>query len=217
VIDTAGNVCIKDSNVAAGLGQYLSTAPTLTNTQKNPLRLDVKGRLITTNEKRATYSVGIGSLALAAAATDFFCIQGSATKTIIVKKIEYYGAATNLENADIFTVKRSSANTGGTSTNLTVVPMDSTNAAPTATVTAYTANPTTGTLVGIADAEKMTFANNGTGANSQIYGRQADYGIEEDQGFVIRGTSEEVCLNLGGATVAGGVITISTEFREIVE
>ncbi len=89
------------------------------------------------------------NLAVASGATDFLTIVGSSTKKIEVLKITLGGLATALTVADIVLLKRSTANSGGTSTAPTAVPLDSNDIAASAAVKAYTANPATlGTLVG---------------------------------------------------------------------
>jgi len=95
-----------------------------------------------------TYSAAIGALVTAGAATDIFTITGSATKTIRITRIRIGGNSTTATWHIFLGIKRSTANTGGTSTVLTRVPHDSLNAAATATIRAYTANPTLGTTVG---------------------------------------------------------------------
>jgi hypothetical protein len=193
---------------------YNSTAPTFTNGQTGAIRVDVKGRQIITQEKRETYSAAISGLVPAAAATDLFCVQGSATKTIVLKKARLSGTSTGTTVTTILLVKRSTANTGGTATNPTVVPHDSANPAPTAVIAAYTANPTTGTLVG--NIRSFTYTMISPTANIVADIRELDFGIEEDQGIVLRGTTEEVCFNLAGASISSGLFNISVEIREIV-
>jgi hypothetical protein len=46
--------------------------------------------------------------------------------------------------------------------------------------------------------------------------RDLAWGIEEDQGIVLRGTTEEACFNGRGVTISGGAVDISVEWREIV-
>jgi hypothetical protein len=112
-------------------------------------------------------------------------------------------------------IKRSSANSGGTSTTVADVPHDSTNAAPTATVLAYTANPTVGTLVGM--VRSANYTSMATNSNTPTDIREFTFGIEEDQGIVLRGTSEVLSLNLGASAVNGLSAAISVEWREITE
>jgi|WetSurMetagenome_2_1015567.scaffolds.fasta_scaffold00674_21 hypothetical protein len=191
--------------------QYNAAKPTLTEGAIRPFRSDIKGRAITTVEKRDTYSAAISGLVLAAAATDISCLSGSATKDLVLKQVDFSGTATSNTAVDMLLIKRSSANTGGTSTALTDVPNDSANPAGTATVMAYTANPTVGTAVGTVEAIKFTMA----AATSQVYERTRHYGIEEDQGIVLHGVNESVCLNFNGQTISGAALSVTMEWREI--
>jgi hypothetical protein len=223
-VDVNGNLCTGGSmpgtvpGTAPGStsvvgGTYSTVAPTYTTGQAGPLRFDVKGRLIQTVEKRATYSAAIQGLVLAAAATDVFCVSGSASKTIIIKHIAFAGTATSSTVSDMLFLKRSTANTGGTSTSPAITPHDSTNAAGTATILAYTVNPTTGTLVGNFEAIKFTLPT----TTIQINERATTYGIEEDQGIILNNATESACLNFNGQTVAGASINVSVEWREVVQ
>lgn len=80
---------------------------------------------------------------------DVFTITGSASKTVTVLSA---GIATVQTTAGVNhwqLVKRSAANTGGTSVVVAAVPIDDSFAAATATVRQYTANPTAGPLSAI--------------------------------------------------------------------
>lgn len=80
---------------------------------------------------------------------DVFTISGSVSRTVQIVRmgITTIQTTAGLNRWDL--VKRSTANSGGTSALLTGVPTDKAFPAPTATVRQYTANPTTpGTLVG---------------------------------------------------------------------
>lgn len=79
---------------------------------------------------------------------DVFTITGSATNNILVLRmgITTFQTTAGLNGWRI--TKRSTANTGGTSSARTNISWVSTQPAPTATVLQYTANPTAGTLVG---------------------------------------------------------------------
>jgi hypothetical protein len=111
-------------------------------------------------------------------------------------------------------LKRSTVNSGGVSAAMTVVPHDSVNAAGTAALKVYTSNPTTGTLVGLIRTYLYTMVASSSNAVCDYV--EIDFGLEEDQGIVLRGTDEGLCLNLGGTTVTGSAVNISVEWREIV-
>jgi hypothetical protein len=146
-----------------------------------------------------TYSSGSISVALAALTTDFFTITGSGTQTIKITRIGVYLTGGGLTvNAQI--VKRSTANTLGTSSVLTNVPNDSNFAAATATVRTYTANPTLGTLVGIVRAKKVVtpLATSTTDTQGIVF----EFGEANGAPIVLRGTSQVLAVNLNGVTGA---------------
>jgi hypothetical protein len=198
------------ANILGGI--YYSTQPpfTLSDKQQAAFQVDMNGNLLTASGNRPTYSAGVLGMTLAATPTDIFCIQGSATKIVKVKRIDLSGlTSTALATVGMQVIKRSTANTGGTATNPTAVPHDSQNPAATATILAYTANPTTGTLVGVLDPFYIT-ASTATTQNNE---RQKLYGTEEMQAMRLRGTGEMLCLNGNGASFTG-TISIGVDWTE---
>lgn len=161
---------------------------------------------------RITYSASSNNVVLAALATDFFQIAGSATKTIRINYIEVTFFSATGVFTDVSLFKRSSANTGGTSASLTVVPHDSSSAAGSATALTYTANPTTGTLIGRVRAQKIDISNStNAGIQQVIWHFGGDSGAQE---IVLRGTAQCLTVNLGGVTVVGGQAAISIQWTE---
>lgn len=160
---------------------------------------------------KVTYSAATISFNLATLATDFFTITGSATKTVRVTEISVAFTGGGVVVA-VQLVKRSTANSGGTSTLLTNVPHDSNNAAATATVRSYTANPTLGTLVGVMRADKTdspltTSTTNPEGVFYKFFGGP-------QQPIVLRGTSQVLAFNLNGVTLSGGTAVCYVEWTE---
>lgn len=165
----------------------------------------------------ATYQVSTpasaNGAALAANTTDFWCITGSGSKTVFVTAILVTGqAASSAINARLNLVVRSTANTGGTSSTLTVGPLDSNNAAATATVLLYSVNPAgLGALVGVI---KSYVAVQQGAAVSIVPGPQ--FGFSESWGTVrgvqpitLRGTAQEACLNLNAVTsLTNAMVTV---------
>lgn len=189
---------------------YNSTVPVLTDGQQIAHQADTTGAKYINNESRkATYSAS-NSFTLAASATDIFAITGSASKTVRINRVQISGNATSAVNIPVTLVKRSTANTGGTTGAPSVVPHDSTNAAATATVVNYTANPTTGTPVGNLRSQLCNFVPGTGSATSMIQ----EFGTRNDQAVVLRGTSQVLAINLGGATVTGGGVSIDIEWTE---
>jgi hypothetical protein len=157
----------------------------------------------------ATYSAAF-NVAPAASATDVAVIGGSASKTINVTKVIIGGTQTTAGLVDVLLIKRSTADTGGTSAGATAVPYDSTDAAATATVLAYTANPTTGTTVG---AVRRAFVP--VDATTSIINPTTvfDFGAS-GKPIKLRGTAQQLAVNLNGVTVTGGSLDISFEWYE---
>jgi len=164
--------------------------------------------------QKATYSASITGLVTAASATDIFTLTGSATKTVRITRVEVNGQATTAVPVQVVLLKRSAANLTGTSTAPTAVPHDSTSAAATATVKAYTANPgTLGTLVGNLKAEYVYLSAPGTATTGpeKLF---LNFGDRPEQEYVIRGIAEVVAVNLNGATTTGAAFDVNITWTE---
>lgn len=161
---------------------------------------------------KATYSAAIISSTLPALATDFFTITGSATKTIrvLTTSVAFVGGGVVVSTQ---LVKRSTANTGGTSSTLAAVPHDSNNAAGTATVRSYTINPTVlGTLVGAIRADKTSSPL--VSSTTTPEGIEYYFGNRPGQTIVLRGTSQVLAWNFNGVTLSGGTFVGYIEWTE---
>lgn len=189
---------------------------TMANSLPVTLASDQSALLVTTvpgNPTVATYSASANFTVAALLATDIFTILGSGTKTIQVRRITVSGINTANTNALINIIKRSTADSGGTSTVLTNVPQDSNNAAATATVRSYTVNPTLGTAVGTVDSQYIFFPALASSNVSNV--REFDYGVFRDQAIYLRGTSEQLVVNAGGVTLGGTtLVSIKVEWTE---
>lgn len=186
-----------------------ATDATLIGNTGDRLKVDAVG---SSTSPRITYSASIDGLIIPVSPTDIFTITGSATKTIRVTYIEITGTSSTGVRADFTLVKRSTANSGGTSTTLTGVPHDSNNAAATATVRAYTVNPTTGTLVGQIRAKQNIVFNN---INQGIDLTQWEFGFTRGvQEPTLRGTAQVLAVNLSSDTVVGPDFNICIEWVE---
>lgn len=159
-----------------------------------------------------TYSAGFAGLIPPASATDVITITGSASKTIRITKIRFdvsTTAGSGLSyNASL--LKRSTANSGGTSTTATNVPHDSADAAGTATVRGYTANPTTGTLVGIVRTCRTQAVTQGADRTPVEW----TFGESPAKALYLRGTSEVLSLNFNSTTITGPVLGVYIEWVE---
>lgn len=191
-----------DAGIPVALGQTTMSASMPVTIASDQTSLPI----VYATSPKATYSAGISALAIAAAATtDVFIISGSATKTVKVTVVSFSGADSAMKVSPLFLIKRSTANTGGTSTTLTNVPYDSTDAAGTAVVKAYTANPTLGTAVGTIRSTNAGFYSNGNGVPPNVIWA---FGTASAKPIILRGTAENLVLNLNGATVGGTTPTL---------
>lgn len=161
----------------------------------------------------ATYAAAISGLVPAALATDVFALNGSATKTIRISKLNVNGVQTTAGQVAISIVKRSTANAGGTSTAPVKIPYDSASAAATGTVLAYTANPTTlGTVVGTITASRLFVP--GVASATDAQGFSMVVGDVGQQFVTLRGAAENLAVNLNGVTITGGAVNITIEWTE---
>lgn len=156
-----------------------------------------------------TYAASTTAFTPVATPTDFFNIFGSASKTILVTRVEVSGmtSAATAITMDLQLNKRSTTGTLGSAvlTGLTIVPVDSTY--PTATAvpsTVGTANYTTlGTLVGVVAAQKLSLTLSPATATDFPITRPTVFTFNDlsEQGIILRGTSDQLALGLNGATL----------------
>lgn len=160
---------------------------------------------VDTESTKATYVASV-TVNLAASPTDFFVLQGSGTKTIRVRRITVSAASGNL----IFqAIRRSSANSGGTSSTVTVGKFDTSDASATAAATIYTANPTSlGTQVAVLHSQYMLGSTTATPTALDL-----SVSNRNDRAIVLRGTSDYLALN-GSGSGSGGSTYINVEWTE---
>jgi hypothetical protein len=198
--------------------------PSVSSGNRVDNQADLNGRLYVTNAPqdgaKTTYSATATGLVPGSTPTDIFTITGSSTKTIRVTDIKITATqATVAAIIDILLVKRSAANSGGTSTAATAVSHDSSSAAATATVLAYTANPTSlGAAVGTIRSTKMvvTVASPGT-AQAAVASFPViwDFGNRPSQAIVLRGTAQVLAINLNAVSLGStGSFDIHLEWSE---
>jgi hypothetical protein len=160
--------------------------------------------------QKATYSYASGpNTSFAASPTDYFVVTGSATKTIRITKFSVCGTATAATTIDVNLIKRTVADTGGTSTAPTAVLHDSNNVAATSTAAVYTANPTTGAGVTF-DVKKLNLG--ALGGAGCIYWQ---FGDVNGQTIVLRGIAQQFAFNLNAVTApAGTSLDLKAELTE---
>lgn len=193
-----------------GVAVAVGTGISSTGTQRVTLATDIA--LPPAAAAPATYSAAVVGLASALTATDIFTITGSATKTIRVSRIVVNGVQTTAAQVNVLIIKRSTANTAGTSAAATAVSYDSANAAATATVLSYTANPTTGTAVGTASARRAFIPGAASATDAQ--GLEMISGDVGQQMLTLRGIAQVIAVNLNATTIAGSAFNITVEWTE---
>ncbi len=162
---------------------------------------------------KRTYSAYITGLVPGATPQDIFTITGVASTLVKVARLEIAGTATASATVLITLLKRSTANSGGTSTNPVKLSYDSGDTAAGATITAYTANPTAGTLVNNLRTRKLLL---GATSPTTILDRMIEeYGVRPAKCPTLRSASEVYAVNLGGVTaLAGWAFDIFIEWTE---
>jgi hypothetical protein len=166
----------------------------------------------------ATYYASVVALATAGAATDFFTISASSTNKVKIKYISISAGGSSTGQQDFVLVKRSTLDTGGTSSTVTAVPSDSGDAAATASVKSYTVNPTLGTLVGNVRSEHCVVGQTGggSGASSKIT-IAWDFSVQSGAykpPILASGSTEQYCINLNSGTIAGAAVDVSIMWTE---
>lgn len=161
----------------------------------------------------ATYAASGLGFVPPAAATDIAILSGSGSKTIRVTRVRVSGSTTSGSAIKVSfnLVKRSTAASGGTSTTPLVAPYDSTNAAGTAVLRVYTANPTVGTSAGVVRATSTSVAQAGVSGGDIVWALDSLV----NQPVILRGTAEALAINLNGATVSGPIFSASFEWEEV--
>lgn len=146
----------------------------------------------------------------------FFNIIGSATKTVVVKRITVSGMTlTAVGYYAINAEKLSTASTAGTSTTLVATPLDSADAAATAVVKAYTIAPTKGTLVGTLRSWRALWQSTTAAAGGVPGYYDFNFGdIPSSKGVVLRGVAQELALTFPVVLASAGTLAVDIEWTE---
>src|SRR5688572_24849331 len=172
----------------------------------------------TYNGEKQTYRAASLDPFVAAVTTDvpWFLIEGSATKTVTVKRIAVSGMTlTAVAYLTVNVTKHSTAASGGTSTAAVVVPVDSTFAAGTATVKSYTVGPTPGTLVGTLATNRSLAQATTAAAAGLPRDWLFDFGdMPETRGIVLRGTAQGLALVWATAPATAVTLAVDVEWTE---
>jgi len=161
-------------------------------------------------QTKGTYAIAAVGVTPAATPTDVVTVYGSATKTVRIKQVIVNGLATTAGTMDVSLVKRTAANTAGTSTAPTIAQFDSTDAAATATAAQYSVNPTS-VGAGVALATKKL--NMGVAGSTGTI--EFNFANRNDKALILRGTAQGLAINFNGGTVpTGGALSYSVEWEE---
>lgn len=163
----------------------------------------------------ATYAYAINAHAPAATPTDWFTIQGSATKVISITRIRVQGRATAGNQYRVSLIKYSTYLTGGTGVAVAAIPLDSSDPTATAVVTTWSGGlPTPGTALGKITDESIHLAVLGTPA-AGLFPDIYDFGTRPSKPIVLRGITEYLSLNSAAVALpAGSVFDVSIETTE---
>lgn len=169
---------------------------------------------LTTGGSKQTFTASSAAFSTVATPTDVFAITGTASKTVKITKMWISGVQTTAGVITTLMIKRSTANSGGTSASVTAVAHDSNNSSATATVLQYTANPTTGTTVGNVWSGKHSVPAAATAGIGGFCGVLVDFVELYGQPVVLRGTSQVLAINLNSVTLTGGSIHCGVTWTE---
>ena len=173
---------------------------------------DSVGSLYTNAEgRKATYSAC--AIFSPGAAGDVAVLPGSATKTIRVLRVEFSCSTSGTAQIQtIQLIKRSTADTGGTSAAVVAVPHDSLFPAASAAPRSYTAAPSLGTLVGPVRAERGNDPTSiSSGGNLTVW----TFGTEPGGStIVLRGVAQQLCVNMASVPSVQTVTAMFTWTEE---
>lgn len=165
---------------------------------------DASGRDLS-GDSKATYSAATATFTPPATPTDFFIINGSATKTVRIISLLFTCTQTTAGINNFYLIKRTSANSGGTAVATTIVKNDSSDAAATAVCQHYTANPTTGSSSGFVKTLKLLTP----APASLVTGITYELIYQDTRGYpkpiTLRGTAEGLAINFQGAALPTGM------------
>lgn len=154
---------------------------------------------------KASYIAFTPTFSPGATPQDIFSISGSATK--LIRVLSFYlstgQTAAGVNSWQI--VRRSTANSGGTSAAVTPIRSDLNDPAQTALVLQYTANPTAGTLVGNAWAGQVGAVTPTTAGVPGLVGFYVNFTEDLGKAIILRSASDVLAWNFGGAALPAGL------------
>jgi hypothetical protein len=131
---------------------------------------------------------------------DVVTVTGSATRRVTITRLTLSTVQTTAGMNAWQLVKRSTANTGGTSATVPAIPLDDSYPAATAVVRSYTANPTAGTLLGALWSGRVAAPAPATA----LAGSDKDL-LFNGGPVVLTGTTDVLAWNLNGVGLPPGL------------
>jgi hypothetical protein len=142
--------------------------------------------------------------------TDNAVMPGNASNTVLVTKIMVSCTQTTAGMKTVTIIKRSAADTGGTSAAMTAVPDDSNYSAAVSAPLSYTSTgPSAGAAVGNIDSYQLGCMAAATASPNDIYVLNL-----RQKPIVLRGTAQQLAVNFGNAAITGGNLTVTFEWIE---
>lgn len=172
------------------------------------------------NLRQQTFSAVSIGLVPAASATDIWCIAASSAKTVSISQITVSGVATTAVTTPVVILRRNTAvDSGGTAATGIALPVAAANQlgqTSSAVLSAYTANPT------INDASPSYLRAGVIGiptsaaAIAQVLTYSFGTGVEEydQQAVLVKGSTQQLCVNLNAVSITAGSLAISAEWVE---
>jgi hypothetical protein len=210
------------NNGAAAAGNRIGTLPGIAQTDYNNGTASTQGRDVAPNVgtdglvwvaslpamRPASY---VASKKFAASSTtDNAVMPGNATNTVLLTAIKVTCTQTTAGNISVEILKRSTADSSGTSAAMTAVPDDSNYAAASSAPLSYTGTgPAAGTAVGDIDNAQIGCMAAATATPNDIYILN-----RRQKPIVLRGTAQQVAVNTGNAAISGGNLTVTFEWIE---
>ncbi len=158
-----------------------------------------------------------GNLVAAAGTFPFLTIAGAAGRVVRISRIKIHGPTlTTAAYQRIALQKLSAAPTGGTSTTPTKVPLDSASPASLATIRAYTAAPTAGTVIGQISERTVLAQATTPAANTVLDEGDFDFTPAEDKTEfpTLRGTAEVIAVVFPAAPTTAVTLSYTIEYTE---
>lgn len=153
-----------------------------------------------------------GTFTPAAAPTDMLVIQGSPTMTGRIKSIVLGGQSTSGGLMLVSLVRRSLANTGGTSVTVAGGKHDTTDSNGTVVPVTYSANPSAvGPSAGTLGQRRLWLP---PGSAAPLFVTW-DFSTRQDKALILRGIGDFICINGNQSTVPlGATIDFEIEVEE---